>query len=58
MLPEIHEAIGEVNKAALKGVLKEKQKELYAHLSLVQQNLENLPSEKIYINYKKANKKG
>lgn len=56
-LPLIHQAIDEVNAAALKGIAKEKQKELYVHLNTIQQNLATLPSEKIYINYKKASKK-
>lgn len=57
LLPEIHAAIDEVNKAAFKGVSKEKQRELYSQLSLVQQNLDQQPSQKIFINYKKANKR-
>ncbi|MBL0049115.1 MAG: MarR family transcriptional regulator [Bacteroidetes bacterium] len=55
LLPEIHQAIDSVNKEALHGISKEKQKELYKHLSLIQKNLEHLPTQKIYINYKKAN---
>jgi DNA-binding MarR family transcriptional regulator len=57
ILPAIHQAIDEVNSEALRGISKEKQKELYAHLNSIQENLAYLPSEKIYINYKKAVKK-
>ena len=54
ILPAIHEAITEVNTAALKGISKAKQKELYEHFSLIQTNLEALPAQKIFINYKKS----
>jgi DNA-binding MarR family transcriptional regulator len=57
ILPAIHQAIDEVNAAALKGISKEKQKELYGHLNSIQRNLAHLPSEKIFINYKKSVKK-
>lgn len=57
VLPSIHQAIDEVNAEALKGIAKDKQKELYQHLNAIQRNLSELPSQKIYINYKKANKK-
>ena len=57
VLPEIHEAIDEVNESALKGIPKTKQKELYEHLFSIQRNLDHLPAEKIYINYKKSTKK-
>jgi MarR family transcriptional regulator for hemolysin len=57
VLPSIHQAIDEVNTAALKGISKEKQKELYGHLNTIQRNLAHLPAEKIFINYKKSSKK-
>lgn len=57
VLPAIHQAIDEVNRAALQDIPKQKQKELYAHLNAIQRNLAHLPAEKIYINYKKASKK-
>lgn len=57
ILPAIHQAIDEVNTAALKGINKEKQKELFDYLNTIQRNLAQLPSEKIFINYKKASKK-
>ncbi|MCE3277851.1 MAG: hypothetical protein K0S44_42 [Bacteroidetes bacterium] len=56
IMPEIHEAIDSLNKEAFKGLTKEQQKELYRCVHLVQSNLEPLPSQKIYINYKKAKK--
>ncbi|HRG58719.1 MAG TPA: MarR family winged helix-turn-helix transcriptional regulator [Bacteroidia bacterium] len=56
-LPAIHEAIDEVNAAALKGIGKEKQRELYQSLNTIQRNLAHLPAQKIFINYKKSNKK-
>ncbi|HEX8515148.1 MAG TPA: MarR family winged helix-turn-helix transcriptional regulator [Bacteroidia bacterium] len=56
VLPVIHEAIDSLNKEAFKGLSKEQQKELYRCMHLVQSNLEPLPSQKIYINYKKAKK--
>ena len=55
-LPEIHKAIESINKDAFKGLSKEQQKELYRFMHIVQSNLEPLPSQKIYINYKKAKK--
>jgi DNA-binding MarR family transcriptional regulator len=55
-LPEIHAAIKSLNKDAYKGLTKEQQKEFYRWISLIQVNLDPLPSQKIYINYKKANK--
>jgi MarR family transcriptional regulator, transcriptional regulator for hemolysin len=54
VLPEIHKAIDSLNKDAFKGLTKEQQKELYRFMHQVQSNLEPLPSQKIYINYKKA----
>lgn len=56
ILPEIQDAIDSLNKEAFKGLTKEQQKELYRCVHLVQSNLEPLPSQKIYINYKKAKK--
>lgn len=57
VMPEIYKAIEEVNKAALTGLSKEQQEVLYNNIAAVQLNLENLPSEKIFINYTKSNKK-
>lgn len=57
LLPAIHKAIEEVNSAALKGINHDKRKELYAHLNAIQRNLAHLPSEKIFINYKKSSRK-
>jgi MarR family transcriptional regulator for hemolysin len=56
VLPEIHDAIDSLNKDAFKGLSKEQQKDLYRMIHLVQSNLDPLPSQKIYINYKKAKK--
>jgi DNA-binding MarR family transcriptional regulator len=56
-MPEIHSAIAEVNQVAFKGLSKECQNDFYKSIALMQQNLEELPSQKIFINYKKANKK-
>lgn len=57
VLPEIHSAIDNLNAAAFKGFTKEKQNELYAFVQQMQNNLDPLPFEKIYVNYKKAHKK-
>lgn len=57
VLPDIHHAIEEVNEAALDGLSKIQRKELYHSLSGIQENLNRLPAEKIYINYKKSTKK-
>lgn len=57
ILPEIHMAIDEVNAAALNGINKVAQKELYHNLNAIQRNLAHLPAQKIFINYKKSNKK-
>lgn len=54
VLPEIHKAIDDLNREAFKGVSKEKQKEFYQYIHQIQTNLNPLPSQKIYINYKKA----
>lgn len=57
LMPELYAAIDEVNKAALKGLNKEQQKMLYENIATIQTNLDSLPSEKIFINYKTSNKK-
>ncbi|GBL36164.1 hypothetical protein EMGBS15_17590 [Filimonas sp.] len=57
VLPEIHQSIDAVNEAALKGISAEHQKELYSNISAILKNLEELPSQNVYINYKKAIKK-
>jgi MarR family transcriptional regulator for hemolysin len=57
ILPEIHKAIEGLNNEAFKGMSKEKQKDVYQALHLLQTNLDPLPSQKIYINYKKAARK-
>lgn len=57
LMPELYDAINTLNKAVLKGISKEQQKLLKENIDLMQQNLEVMPSEKIYINYKKASKK-
>lgn len=54
VLPEIHSAIKELNESAFKGLSKLQQKELYQCIHQIQSNLDPLPSQKIYINYKKA----
>lgn len=54
IMPSIHEAIESLNKDALKGIPKQKQKELHENLAMVQSNLNQLPSHKIFINYKKS----
>lgn len=56
-MPELYEAIQKLNKAAFKGVPKEQQKQFMDQMNLILQNLESLPSETVYINYKKAVKK-
>lgn len=57
VLPEIHACIEAVNTAAMKGIPKLHQKELTQWIFKIQENLEELPAQKIYINYKKAGKK-
>ncbi|MCW3103471.1 MAG: hypothetical protein JWO09_1911 [Bacteroidetes bacterium] len=56
VLPGIHKEIDALNKEAFKGLSKEQQKELYRCIHVIQSNLDPLPSQKIYINYKKAKK--
>lgn len=56
LLPSMYTAIDNVNKAAMKGLSKEEQKIFNGQLALIQQNLDALPFEKIYINYKTASK--
>ncbi len=57
ILPEIHQSIDEVNRSALKGISAAHQDAFYTYISTIQKNLEELPSQKIYINYKKSKKK-
>lgn len=57
LMPELYAAIDEVNKAALKGFSKEQQTILIQNINSIQSNLDSLPSEKIFINYKKSSKK-
>jgi MarR family transcriptional regulator, transcriptional regulator for hemolysin len=54
ILPEIHQAIESLNNEAFKGIPRDKQKEFYQYIYQMQTNLDPLPSQKIYINYKKA----
>lgn len=56
ILPEIHQAIDAVNAYALNGLSASQQKVLYGHLSKMQTNLEELPTKKIFINFKKSSK--
>jgi DNA-binding MarR family transcriptional regulator len=56
IIPELYLAINDVNKAAMKGLSKEEQKIFNQQLMLIQQNLDALPFEKIYINYKTSSK--
>lgn len=56
-MPQIHQAISDVTNEAMRGISKQDQKIMYNSLSAIQKNLESLPSQKIYINYKKASKK-
>jgi len=57
VLPEIHTCIDEVNEAAMRGLNLDQQYELHKNICLIQKNLEVLPSQKIYISYKKASRK-
>lgn len=56
ILPEVHKAINDLNSEAFIGMSKEKQKQFYQYIHQIQTNLDPLPSQKIYINYKKAAK--
>jgi|SRR6218665_82641 len=55
-LPEIYAAMKSLNKEAFKGLTKENQKDFYKWISIIQSNLDPLPSQKIYMNFKKANR--
>lgn len=57
ILPELHIAVKEINSAAFANLSHKKIEELYVNLKLIQKNLELMPSEKIFLNYKKSNKK-
>lgn len=57
IMPEIHAAIDLVNENAFKGIPKKAKADLYEQLNLIHRNLESLPAQKIYINYKKASTK-
>ncbi|MGC4057756.1 MAG: hypothetical protein QM743_06495 [Chitinophagaceae bacterium] len=56
-LPEFYEAIEELNREALKGLTKEQQKIFKAQLLTIEENINSLPAEKVFINYKKSPKK-
>jgi DNA-binding MarR family transcriptional regulator len=53
-LPQIHRAIHELNQAVFKDLAAAKRKEFYNLLHTIQNNLDKLPADTIYINYKKS----
>lgn len=53
ILPEINDAVGSVNRSATKGMTASQRKQFEEMLSLARQNLEALPAERIFIQYKK-----
>jgi DNA-binding MarR family transcriptional regulator len=57
MLPQIHQAIGDLNEMAFESISLNKQHELFNMLAQIQTNLNELPTDRIYINYKKSTKK-
>ncbi|MBK8684410.1 MAG: winged helix-turn-helix transcriptional regulator [Bacteroidetes bacterium] len=56
-MPQIYHAIDEVNEAALKGLSSSGRQALMNQLSRIQENLDRLPADLIFINYKKSSKK-
>lgn len=54
MLPELYLSIEDVNRAALKGISPEEIALFYKSMQTIQRNLDELPAEKIFINYKKS----
>lgn len=57
IMPELYQAINDVNNEATKGLTEQQQNILTDCLQKIQQNLEALPFERVLINYKKANPK-
>jgi DNA-binding MarR family transcriptional regulator len=53
VLPDIHEAVRSVNRSATNGLSATQRKQFEEMLNLAQQNLEALPAERIFIQYKK-----
>jgi len=53
-LPQIHNAIRELNDEIFKDVSLTKRKEFYSLLHQIQTNLDTLPADTIFINYKKS----
>lgn len=56
-MPEFYAAIEEMNRVALRGFTPEQQASFLRQLLLVEANINELPSEKVIINYKKSPKK-
>lgn len=56
IMPELHEKINELNKVALKGLNKTQALEFNKALCLISENLDNLPSDRVIINFKKVKK--
>lgn len=53
-LPEIHDAINEMNEAATMGLTKKEKKEFYRYIRLIVTNLESMPMNNYIVKYKKA----
>ncbi len=55
-MPQLYAALEDVNRAATDGLTNAQQQTLLKNLQQIQNNLDVLPFEKVYINYKKASK--
>ena len=53
VLPEIHDAVRSVNRSATAGLNTAQQRQFEETLNIAQQNLEALPGDRIFIQYKK-----
>lgn len=54
IMEHIHDGVKQMNKTALKGLTAIQQKEFYQMMETIGKNLQNEPSHKVIINYKKV----
>ena len=56
VMPEIYEEIEGLNTIAFKGLSREQRRDFYKNIAQIYGNVQDLPSHKIFVNYKKAQK--
>lgn len=57
IIPQIHQEIKELNKVALHGLTKTEATQFNTALCTISANLDKLPADRVFINYKKAKRK-